>query len=259
MKIKMILSIVAVLAVIVVIFFIVNGLVGNPISKYIVKKAAVKYIDLNYSELDLEIEKVYYNFKFDRYGVFVQSRTSKDTAFTIYSDSYGNIKEDDYAYEVANNFTTLRRLESELKVKADEMIKNKLNYDFENTRFRLVEENNEKDIDLNKLQLDMELDIYNPPALLEADVVIYTDNVSYDKIAEVARELEKSLREQKINVSKYSIRLIPTSDKRENEPAIWANSLSVTFFPANLISEDNLPKVMEEFEKKREEAFTEKP
>ncbi len=43
--------------------FVTNAFVGNPISAMMANKAIKQYVNQNYSYLDLEIEKVSYNFK----------------------------------------------------------------------------------------------------------------------------------------------------------------------------------------------------
>lgn len=225
---------------------------GNPISKSLAKKAAVQYVNEKYSQLNLDIGEPSYNFKFSAYGVKVQSKTSKDTVFTIHVDGSGNVKDDDYQYEVANNFTTWRRLGEELDAKAKGIIGSKLDYDFDLASIRFVEESKGKQ-ELLKLQRDMKLDIQNPSLPLEAYAVIFTDDVSYNKIAEVAKAIETTLKNQSVPISQYSVRLIPMSDKpgKEDMAVSWVNSLSVSSFPVDLMSEANLPKVMEQFEKDR--------
>ena len=230
----------------------VNSLYGNPVSNLLARQTAGRYINEKYSRLDLNIENVYYNFKLGEYGAFVKSGTSEDTAFSIYFDSFGNVTGDDYDTEVANNFTTWRRLSETLRIKATEMIGSKLDYDFAFASIRFVEDGH-GNADLLKLQRDMTLDIHDPPLPLEAYVDIYTDNMSYNKIAEVAKAVEATLKAQNVPISRYSVRLIPLSDKPEhdNRAVSWANAISVDSFPAGRMSEENLPQAMAQFEKDR--------
>lgn len=126
MNIKKILAGITGIGLIVLLLLFVNAWVGNPVSNLLAKQAAQKYIDVNYSNLDLEIQSSNYNFKFDAYLVFVQSSLSEDTAFSIYTDSYGKVLRDDYEYEVANNFTTYRRLDAEMREIAKKLIGSRL-------------------------------------------------------------------------------------------------------------------------------------
>lgn len=252
MKLKKIGIVVLIFAFIALIFSITNEMVGNPISKVIVKKAVRQYVDENYSDLDLELGEPHYNFKFDWYSVVAKSKTSEDTVFRVYADHFGKINEDDYKYEVANCFTTLRRLSSELDDKATKLIGDKLDYDFDYISIRFMEDGKSDEM-YSKLQLDMELDINHPIIPLNADVCIYTDDVSWNKIAEVGLAVKQVLEEENIPIEQYNIRLIPMKDKPENaEHAVsWADSLSISDFPSTQLVGTDLPNVMKEFENDR--------
>lgn len=244
---KSIIRVILIIFVLLVVFLFINSGTGNPMSNALAKKTAQQYINQNYSDLNLTIQHSAYNFKFSSYFVFTQSETSKDTAFSIYVDSFGNVLYDDYEYEVANNFTTFRRLDEELSQIAHEVIGGNLDYDFENISFPFID-----DGDLMKLYRDMKLDIHNPPLPIKADVVLFSPDTSYEKIAEVAKALEALLLEQKIPVQEYSIQILPLSDNPENdELSSWINSTSVTNFPADRMDEENLPYSMEQFEANR--------
>lgn len=94
------------------ILMITNSFLGNPISSAFAKKAIEKYAEQKYSSLNLEIEKVHYNFKESNYMAVAKSRTSIDTHFYIYYRS-GKIQRDDYESYVLGKFNTLTRLEDE--------------------------------------------------------------------------------------------------------------------------------------------------
>jgi hypothetical protein len=102
--------------------------------------------------------------------------------------------------------------------------------------------------------------MHNPPLPLMVNVAIFSNDLSYSKIAEVAKALQVTLNEQNIPVQEYSIRIIPLADKPENQDqaVTWANSLSVSDFPAEKMSAENLPQVMEQFEIERITEINEK-
>ncbi|WP_019850349.1 hypothetical protein [Desulfitobacterium sp. PCE1] len=249
MNIKKILAGITGIGLIVLLFLFVNAWVGNPVSNLLAKQAAQKYIDANYSDLNLEIQSSSYNFKFGAYQVFVQSALSEDTAFSIDTDSFGKVLRDNYENEVASNFTTFRRLDAQMREIAKELIGSRLDYDFEYISFPFTKD----DHDLMKLERDMKLDIHHPPLPLIADVTLYSDDLSYNKIAEVAKALEIVLKEENIPVSQYSVRLLPLANKpeKEDQATSWVNSLSLSDFPAERMDEKNLPQVMEQFEADR--------
>lgn len=256
MKIKKILAAVVAIGLIVLLLLFVNAWVGNPISKALAKKSAKVYVTANYKDLDLRIIRATYNFKFSNYIVRVQSSTSQDTVFNLYTDDYGKIQSDDYEYEVANHMTTWRRLDSEMRELAESLIIGKIDYDFDYVYLSFAVDN-EKNIDFTKLTRDMELDIYNPPIPLQIDATIYHNKVSYDVIAEVAKALESLLKKQNIFVSQYNIRVLPMENKPEKEgrATSWVNAISVSYFPADKLSVDNLSQVMEQFELDRVEGY----
>lgn len=234
----------------------VNSLTGNPVSSAWAKKAARQYINTNYSELDVEVESCGYNFKFGHYFVFVQSPTSMDTGFAVNVDSWGNVISDTYEYEIENNFTTYRRLDLELRGIAEETIGKKLDEDINHISLSFIED----DDWLTKFTRDMTLDIHQPPLPLRINADLFSDDVSYKKIAEAAKSLETLLKAEGIPVAEYSIHMIPLSDKpaREDQSATWVNSLSVDEFPAEQMDEEDLWRVMEEFEANRVAEIDEK-
>lgn len=230
------------------VLYFVNAFTGNPISNMLAKRAAQQYIETTYPTMQLQIKKCAYNFKFSHYYAFVKSASSPDTMFSIYMDSFGHILRDDYEFEVANSFTTYRRLDEELREIAKNIIEGQLDYDFDHTTLAFPQE-----FDTAELTLDMVLDVHNPPFPLTADVTLFSEALSYAKIAEVAADLERVLSAENIPIEAYSIRLLPLSNKPENEQnaVSWADALSISDFPAKQMREENLPQVMEKFETQR--------
>lgn len=250
-KTKKILAGVVGIGLIVLLLSFVNSLTGNPVSKAWAKKAAQQYINENYGELDLEVESCGYNFKFGYYFAFVQSSTSMDTCFAVNVDSFGHVISDAYEYEVANKFTTYRRLDLELREFAEEVLGKKLDEDISHISLYFIDD----DDFLTKFTLDMTLDIHRPPLPLMINADLFSDDVSYAKIAEAAKALQALLAAENIPVAEYNVRIIPLSDKpeREDQSATWVNSLSISEFPAERLDEEDLAQVMEQFESDRVE------
>ncbi len=173
----------------------------------------------------------------------------------VYVNQYGTVMRDDYEYEVANNFTTWRRLDEEMRRLAEEIVGERLEYDVENVFLSI-----EKESDIMGLERDMILDIQHPPLPLVIDITIFHEDVSYQTIAKVAKAMETILMEQKIPIDKYSVKVIPISDKPEDEAEAfsWVNSLSVSDFPASQLNAENLYEVMEQFETDRVSDYNEK-
>ena len=72
------------------ILWFASGILGNPISKVLANNTAKKYIDKNYSHMNLNISEVSYNFKDGNYHTDVKLSTSKDTYFTVSITTLGN-------------------------------------------------------------------------------------------------------------------------------------------------------------------------
>lgn len=258
-KMKKRLAGIAGIALLLLLLLFANSWVGNPVSNMLARNAAEQYIAGNYSGLDLQIQRSGYNFKDGAYGVFVKAEGSQDIAFSIYADSFGNIVRDNYEFEVANHFTTWRRLDEELRAAGREMLIGRLDYDFDHAMLSFVM-NKEGNEDMMDLEQDMELDIYNPPLPLVADVTLFSDELSYRKMAEVAKDLEAEFARRDVPISQYSVRLLPMSAKpeKEGQAVSWVDALSVSEFPAERLNDENLPLAMERFEKERVEAYNEK-
>ncbi len=240
-KITKIIAAIAAFVLIIGLLLFVNAWVGNPISKMVATKSAEKYVAEKYSDIDLAVEKSVYNFKFGSYMVFFRSPQSYDTAFSVYSDSFGKIVRDDYEFEVANNFTTWRRLDMELRKIGDELIRNNLKYKITHAMFSFADKPNE---DLEKhLTRDMELDIYNPPFELSASITIDDTDVSYEKMAEVMRAVARLCEDKNISILEYSVHIrndaLISTDKDGNE-ARENKRMGIYHIPAELLNSENL-------------------
>lgn len=250
MKVKKIIAGIIAVILIFMVLSTANSLVGNPISKMLAVRSAREYVANEYATLNLEIESSSYNFKFNDYWVFFRSTESYDTAFSVHCDSFGNITGDEYSYEVANNFTTYRRIESELREIGSDLLMNSLRYNINNCGL-LLGDITEDEMN-NKLHLDMVLDVHNPPHNLEAFIYIDDPDITYDKMAEVLREMATLFDENDIPVSSYSIEirhdaLVFTDtngdEARENQ---W---ISIYGIPAETLQSYNLAQHLEQLDK----------
>lgn len=225
-----------------------NAFFGNPISKFLANTGSKIYIKQKYNDLNLEIQKTFHSFKDGRYHIFVQSKDSVDTNFDIESNSFGIILRDTYSNI---NFNTWRRLDQETRERVSPIVRSNLDYDYdiENVRVGLLSDNMDEE-----LTLDMKLDIYNPPQPYEVHIGIYTDDLTYEKIAEVGKNTYETMNKENLPMKSIGIVLIPPSDKVDEGEAIsWQNSLTVFNIPIEILNSDNLPKAIEEYDKKQYE------
>lgn len=221
-----------------IILFITNSLVGNPVSKALAQKNVKKYVEENYKNLNLEIGETNYNFKSSNYYTFVQSKDSIDTNFSIFSGINGKVIMDSYEDNVLSYWNTYIRLDEDYRNIVEPLIENNLEYNFD----MVIAGLDKLDKDSEKLTLDMKFDINDIPLDEYVTVYLYTDNLTWENVAETALCLDNFLKEHNLNIEKYTVVLKPTSEIEEKKGEYWG----VYDFPKNLLKSENLPKVMEE-------------
>ncbi len=89
-----------------------NDLLGNPISYSIAKKNAQKYIAEKYAADGYVLEGVSYSFKFKDYLAHVAKNNSEDCRFTVFFGMDGSFRGDNYESLVQNgsNIRTVYRI-----------------------------------------------------------------------------------------------------------------------------------------------------
>lgn len=183
-----------------VLLFVTSAFVGNPITAKRADKAIERYLEENYSFLDLQVEKARYNFKDGSYMARAKSKTNRDTHFPIYYRD-GKILRDDYDTYVLGRFNTLQRLSEEYSAVAKALVAKELGYE-NNTMvmYDKSEYNNVKDI----LKLGMEFDTSLP---LQAEVTLSLDlpDNSLESISKVLTDVHHVFVAHGCHFSKYSL------------------------------------------------------
>ncbi|BCJ93827.1 hypothetical protein acsn021_13960 [Anaerocolumna cellulosilytica] len=234
------------LMIIFLLLMILNSMVGNPISAYIATNKIRTYITEAYPAENLIIDKASYNFKDNSYGCVVHSSTSEDTIFFV-SVRYGKIN-DDYPYEVANKYTTLRRLEDALDKEVEAIIKDGFPYQMRLFGAKIIED------DVQNLTLDMPYNIKELPGSIEVIVWTCAEKPSYDIMAQRMLELKNLMEHYDIPVERYSLSLEYPYHEEDGQliPDMF-DSLTVNEFPAEqLIDSSDLPRLLEEYAVKKE-------
>lgn len=98
-----------------------NGLIGNPISRYLADKNARKYLEQHFPNTDYYIEDTSYSFKEGAYIADVKAPGSMDRYFSITMDMAGRYCWDSYE-NVEDGFHTFLRLEEEYRKLADSVL-----------------------------------------------------------------------------------------------------------------------------------------
>ena len=98
-----------------------NGLLGNPVSKFLAARAAREYLSAQYPDADYEVESVNYSFKSGGYSAAVASPTSIDSHFTLGLSMAGRVLWDGY-HAVESGWNTWERLNGEYRALVDTVL-----------------------------------------------------------------------------------------------------------------------------------------
>ena len=102
--------------------FVVNGLVGNPLSALIVKKNAKSYVEENYPDTDYVVQYVGFSFKDGNYYASVSSPSSTDSYFYLDFKMDGKLTYDSFEDSVVKRRNTARRLEDEYRRRVENVL-----------------------------------------------------------------------------------------------------------------------------------------
>lgn len=229
------------IALIIFLLVITMSFTGNPISKLLAIRAADKYVEDKYSDLNLERDESFYNFKDGYYYVEYLKEDSKDINFDIKLDYLGRLKYDGYKEDVLSKWNTRMRLEDEYSAYVGNIIRNNMNYDFDMiTSSTLGDENEENKME--ELDIDMRFDLHNIIFDKELSIYIYEDDNSIEKFEEIIVELNKLMEKENIDISRYTI----VSEKKENQESNLDGIIGIFNFPKENLDSDELRKLLEE-------------
>ena len=98
-----------------------NGLLGNPVSKFLAARAAREFLAGQYPGADYQVESVNYSFKSGGYTAAVVSPTSIDSHFTLGLSMTGRVLWDGY-HSVESGWNTWERLNAEYRALVDTVL-----------------------------------------------------------------------------------------------------------------------------------------
>lgn len=215
-----------------IILFFAVAFFGNPISRVLANNAANDYLKTHYTELELEKERAFYNFKDAKYVVRLQDKNSPDSQFALSFDSLGHLKYDSYGDRELNTF---RRYVDFLNNLSDE-IANENGFDFD---FRLSPSGEE--YYRSYLNLDQAFDANDLPSNVVANFKSYAESPSLEDIMNNLKKVQAVLSKRKIPVESFSGLIIPLADKAEEGKAeTWRNAISVFGVPENVIVDGDM-------------------
>lgn len=98
-----------------------NGLLGNPVSRLLAKRALNQYVEQTYPHLDITTERFGFDFKSGGYFAYVCSETNQDTVFYIDMDMLGHVTYDSYDTWVGHKYNTELRIREEYRKMAEQV------------------------------------------------------------------------------------------------------------------------------------------
>lgn len=228
---------------VILLIIITMGFTGNPISKLLATRTADKYVEENYSDLDLLREGTVFEFKRGYYIVKYNQPESKDIHFGIETDYLGRITIDGYEEVVLSKWNTLWRLNEEFNSNVEQLLRDNLDYDFDMiiAEFPGDKKNEEK---LSQLEIDMNFYMENIPLDKYLTIYIYEENRSWERITEVILEVDGLMESNNIDIDYYSIIL---QEPREDDETLVGDGLGVYEFPKENLNSEDLPRKLENY------------
>ena len=197
-----IIGIVLLIALIAVLIWFGNVMMGNPVSHALASKAAKAFLSDQFSGTDYQMERITYSFKDGRYHAFMVSPTSIDGDFSVCFSMMGEYCYDTYD-SVQDGWNTAQRLNSEYR-KLTDTILNDPALPYDNTQVysimfgeleiypkEFIDDPNVHDIpDYSLVQDDLELNkIYDIKELgaQAGHLILYVDNevISVEETARI--------------------------------------------------------------------------
>lgn len=213
------------LAIIATIAWFANGLLGNPVSRYLAEKTAKEHLAAHYSGTDFYIERIGYDFKATGYYAHVKSPSSIDSNFTIAMNMDGTLSYDSYESRVLSGSNTYSRLWDAYNEQVDAVLEaDDFPYPVEMSGGVLVMAHTEEvgqphipafAMRMDELDLDKEYDLQELGAKVgRVSVYITSDSITHELAADVALTIKKAMDDA--GVSFYCLDLVLWHPKPED-------------------------------------------
>ena len=237
-----IIGIVLVIAIIGVLIWFGNVMMGNPFSHALATKAAKAFLSDRFSGTDYKMERITYSFKDGRYHAFMVSPTSIDGNFSVCFSMLGEYCYDTYD-SVLDGWNTAQRLNMEYRELTDTIL-NDPALPYDNTQIysimfgeleiypkEFIDDPNVHDIpDYSLVQDDLELNkIYDIKELgaKAGHLVLYVDNdvISVEEAAKIMLDFRSIFDEADIPfyAMDFVLRHPRTEDGKSDDEEITIN------------------------------------
>lgn len=211
---------------------LVTAFYGNPVTKIYATSQIRNYVEKNYPNMNLEVSKAVYNFKFEDYVAHAQSTTSVDTNFSV-SWKKGKIN-DRYEIDVLKRYTTYQRLQKEL----NNIVEEAINREFPYQTSIVIADADKSTGDFSMLTLDMTLDTATIPLPTALIIYFYHDEINYEVFSERLIELHDIMNRNKIRIDFYSVVMEETPE--EGEKPTSGESIYLYDFPVEKLASATL-------------------
>ena len=200
-KTKKIAALILALALIVGVGVFANGVVGNPVSKWLATNTVENRLAEVYADKDYEIERVTFSFKDGSYHAFIVSPCSPDSEFSMSLNWKGQLRWDSYEDRVLSGENTAARINKEYRAATEAVFTSPAFPYYSHIEFGDIEFISREWVeaeDLPRYALfteDLELDqVYDIKELGKAAghlvLYVYDEEVSVEKAAEILLEVK---------------------------------------------------------------------
>lgn len=219
------LAVIALVITVAVAAFVLNALLGNPVSKALATKNAEAHLAKNYDG-DFIIDEVSYSFKDGKYYAYVTSPSSIDSSFTIFADGFGRPQGDSYEERVLSGRNTADRIYEDYRKITDPILQAE-DFPYEMSIYfgelifteRLYKDDPDTPsyaLITEELTRDGEYDANLLGAICgEVTIYIFSEDLSYENLAEKVLTVKGIFDEARVNF--HSINLVlehPDTDGR---------------------------------------------
>ena len=200
-KTKKIFALILALALIAGVCVFANGVVGNPVSKWLATSAAQKRLAEVYADKDYEVERVTFSFKDGNYHAFIVSPSSPDSEFSMSLNWKGQLRWDGYEERVLSGENTAARINKEYRAATEAVFTSPAFPYYSHIEFGDIEFISREWVDAEVLSRyalfteDLELDqVYDIRELGKTAghlvLYVYDEDVSVEKAAEILLEVK---------------------------------------------------------------------
>lgn len=200
-KTKKIFALILALALIACVCVFANGVVGNPVSKWLATNTVENRLEEVYADKDYEIERVTFSFKDGSYHAFIVSPSSPDSEFSMSLNWKGQLRWDSYEDRVLSGENTAARINKEYRAATEAVFTSPAFPYYSHIEFGDIEFISREWVDAEDLPRyalfteDLELDqAYDIKDLGKAAghlvLYVYDEEVSVEKAAEILLEVK---------------------------------------------------------------------